>query len=255
MIELSIKAEFGALERALLDMSRELKDKAAATAVSRTAARARLELRDRMPEIFNRPTSFTVNSIRYKADPGARSAALFISEDAPKGTAPATYLRAEIMGGARRDKRSERAFIMRGSMAPDQQMMPGEGAPRDAHGNIPRGFITRIMSRIGAFGEQGYAANASATTRRRLAKQKLAHRSSGTDFFVGKNRDGRPGAIYRVIGNHQIRPVLIFADRKAHYRKRFDFEGLAHRSFGMLWPKEMRRAFYETMEALGLKAK
>lgn len=254
-IEVSVKADFSGLERALLDMSKELGQKAAATAVARTAARARLDMREQLPNIFDRPTPFTVNSVRFAADPDARSASLFISEDGPKGTSPATYLRAEIMGGPRRDKRSERALIMAGIMAPDQQMVPGEGAPLDAYGNVRRGALTQILSRINAFGEQGYAANATETTRRRLRRRKLAHRQTGTDYFVGKNRDGRAGAVYQVIGRHNIRPVLIFTDRKAHYGKRFDFVGLAHKSFGMLWPKEMRRAFYETMEALGLKSK
>ncbi len=137
-------------------------------------------------------------------------------------------------------------------MEPDQQMVPGEGAPLDAYGNIARGALTRILSRIGAFGEQGYAANATATTRRRLAKAKLAVRSTGTDYFVKRDKGGRPQGVYQLLGGHQVRPVLIFTDRRADYRKRFDFVGLAHKSFGTLWPKEMRRAFYEAMESLGL---
>lgn len=254
-LEVSVKTDFSGLERALLSMSKELATKAAATAVARTAARARLDMRDRLPEVFDRPTPFTVNSVRFAADPEARSATLFISEDAAKGTPPAKYLAAEIRGGVRRDKRSERALVMRGIMAPDQQTVPGEGAALDGYGNVKRGLLTQLLSRLSAFGEQGYSANVSAKTKRQLRRRKLAAASTGTDFFVGKNRDGRPGAVYRVLGNHSIIPVLVFTDRKAHYRSRLDFVGIANKSFAATWPKEMRRAFYETMEKLGLKAK
>ncbi len=255
MLEVSVSADFSGLEKALLRMSAELKGKAAATAVSRTAARARLDMRDALPRVFDRPTPFTVNAIRFAADPNAGTARLFISDEAAKGTPPEKFLRAEIEGGARRDKRSERALVMRGIIAPDQQMVPGAGAPLDSYGNIQRGALTRILSRISAFGEQGYAANASAATRRRLKKAKLAVRSTGTDYFVKRDHDGRAQGVFQLVGKGQIRPVLIFTDRRAHYRARFDFVGMAHKSFATLWPKEMRRGFYEAMESLGLKAK
>lgn len=255
MLEVSVRTDFSALERALLDMSKELGTKAATTAVGRTAARARLDMRARLPDVFNHPTPFTVNAVRFAVDPEARCATLYVSEDAAKGTSPAKYLAAEIQGGHRRDKRSERAMIMRGLMEPDQQMVPGAGAPLDAYGNIRRGAMAQIMSRISAFGEQGYSANVTGKTRGKLAKAKRAVRSTGTDYFVARDRAGRPRGVFRLLGRHQITPVLIFTDRRPDYRKRFDFVGLAHKSFGDTWPKEMRRAFYETMEALGLKAK
>ena len=255
LLEIEIKSGLSKLEQDLLKISKTLNEKAANTALSRTVARSRLDMREAMPRIFDRPTPFTVNAIRYSVDPAGRSAALYISEDAPKGTPPARYLRAEIMGGARRDKRSERALVIRGLLAPDQQTVPGEGAPLDQYGNLQRGLLTRVLSRLGAFGEQGYAANASAKTKKRLRRQKLAAASTGTDFFVGKNKDGRPGAVYRVLGNHSIVPVLIFTDRRAHYRARFDFAELASKSFAATWPKEMRRAFHEAMENLGLRSK
>lgn len=255
MLELSIRTDFSGLERALMDMKRELPDIAARTAVARTAALSRAALNQAMPDIFDRPTPMTARAVQFKVDPAARAATLFVRDEASKGTPPSKYLAAEIRGGARRDKRSERALIGRGLMAPDQQMVPGHGAPLDAYGNVPGSAIVRILSRVRAFGEMGFAANASEATKRRLRKLGLATRRSGTDYFVGRNREGRPSAIYQLIGPGNVRPVLIFTDRRARYAKRFDFVGLAHRHFSEKWPVQMRRAFYETMEQMGLKSK
>lgn len=255
MFQVAVKPHFSGLERALLDMSRELGKGAPVLAVTRTVALTRRAMRDEMPNIFDRPTPYTVNSVLYKAEKESPRAVLFIQDEGGKGVAPARYLRAEIEGGPRGDKRSERALISRGIMAPDQQMVPSTSARLDRYGNLPKGMMVRVLSRIGAFHEMGFAANAGAETKQRLARQRRAHRSTGTDFFVGANRDGRAGAVYQIVGSHHIRPVLVFTDRRATYKRRFNFIGLAGKSFGEIWPAQMRRAYYETMEKLGLKSK
>lgn len=255
ILSLSIKADFSRLERALLDMSKELAGKTAATAVSRTAARARLDMRDKLQHVFRDPTPFTVNSIRFSADVPNREATLYISEDGAKGTSPAKYLRAEIMGGQRRDKRSERALIDRGMMEPGQQIVPGKGARLDSYGNIPGARIVKILSALSAFGEQGYSANISQARRRKLRKLGMAVKKTGTDYFIGRDKDGRPRAVYHLVGPGDVRPELYFVDRRTTYKPRFDFTGMAHEIFADKWPKEMRRAFYEAMESMGLKAK
>lgn len=255
MLEVSIRADFSSLERALMAMKRELPDIAARAAVARTAALSRTAINRAMPDIFDRPTPMTARAVLFKVDPAARAATLFVRDEASKGTAPSQYLAAEIRGGPRRDKRSERALIARGLMEPDQQAVPGRGARLDAFGNIPGSAMVRILSRVKAFGEMGFSANLSEATKRRLRKQGLATRRSGTDYFVGRDREGRPRAIYHLVGPGDVRPVLVFTDRRARYRKRFDFVGLAHRHFAENWPTQMRRAFYETMEKLGLKSK
>ena len=38
-----------------------------------------------------------------------------------------------------------RAFQAIGLLQADQQMVPAAGAPRDAYGNIPRGFIVQML--------------------------------------------------------------------------------------------------------------
>jgi len=255
MLELKVTTDFSALERSLLRMSKELGSKAAATAVARTAARARLDVREALPRVFNQPTPFTMSAVRYRADASAGEATVFISPDGAKGTPPERFLAAEIAGGVRGVKRSERALMMAGMMDPDQRWVPGQGARLDPYGNVAGATLVQILSRVSAFGQHGYAANISKQKKSRYAKLKMAVRSTGTDYFIGKNKDGRPGAVYRLAGPGDVRPVLFFVDREPHYRKRFAFVEMVHKSVTDIWPKEMRRAFYETMEILGLKAR
>ena len=152
------------------------------------------DVRKKLPSIFDRPIPFTVSSVRYgKATRSDLRSRVYISDDAPKGLSPRKYLKAEIEGGVRGDKRSERALKAAGLMQSGQQVVPGRGMELDRFGNVPGPTMVRILSRIAAFGQQGYSANASEKTKKKLARAKMAARRGGTDFFVAHaKRGGEP---------------------------------------------------------------
>ncbi len=228
---------------------------AAALALTRTAQRAQKAVTEKLPTIFDRPTPTTMRSIRItmtrKSTPLAEMrSSVWIRDEAPKGTAPARYLQAEIEGGTRRDKRSERALIAAGVMPPGTQTVPGDGAELDAYGNIPGGQIVRILSRLGAFGEQGYSANAGEKTKRALKRKRLAHAQTGTDYFLGRDRWGESAlAVYRLVAKGHVEPVLFFARRRPVYKARFDFAQLVESAAAAAIGAEIAAAMREAHSA------
>lgn len=247
MIQMSMTNNFQLLERTMMALSRDLTGKAAVVALTRTATQARRDVMAELPRVFDRPTSFTINSIRYQmASRDQPEATVYISDDAAKGLSPRKYLGPEIEGGPRGRKRSERALTSIGAMQAGQWLVPGSGMTLDKYGNVPGPAMVRILSKLSAFGEQGYRANVSEATRRRLARAKLAVKSTRTDVFVGHTkRGGEPLAIYQLVSPGHVRPILAFANKAPNYQSRFDFHGLVARSAAGHWPGLMAQAMRE----------
>lgn len=251
---LEIKFDGVAAERGLLKAIGDQKRREVmASALSKVAGLARQRVMDRMggahghAAIFDRPTPFTVHSIRYHPASGETlQAEVYISDDAAKGISPRKYLRPEIEGGARNVKRSERALIAAGDMLSDQSLVPSRQFPLDRFGNVPGPTMVKILSRIKAFGEVGYAANANKRTTKRLQKLGVTiHKQTGTDYFVAKGHSGRPLGVWQVVSRGEVRPVLIFTDKQPTYRARFPFVDLVMDVFNRYWTVEVVRALTE----------
>ena len=251
---LEIKFDGVAAERALLKAVGGQKRREVMTgALSKVAGLARQRVMERMggghghAAIFDRPTPFTVHSIRYHPASGeALQAEVYISDDAAKGISPRKYLRPEIEGGARNMKRSERVLIAAGDMLSNQSMVPSRQFPLDRYGNVPGPKMVQILSRVKAFGEVGYAANANKRTTKRLQKLGVTiHKKTGTDYFVARGHSGQPLGIWQVTSPGQVRPVLIFTDKRPAYRARFPFVDLVMDVFNRYWSAEVVRALIE----------
>ncbi|WP_395371479.1 hypothetical protein [Komagataeibacter diospyri] len=102
---------------------------------------------------------------------------------APGGTAAYDYLRPEIFGGPRPMKKSEKALR---PIVGDQYWVPGRGAPLDAYGNIQRGEIVRILSRLGLM--QGPLQNMTDRTAKRLARKGLNARGQRSEYFIAREK-------------------------------------------------------------------
>ena len=83
-----------------------------------------------MRDSFRAPVPFTLNSMRTKASTKQDlTAEVFISQDGPKGNAPADYLLPMITGGKVYETRFQRRLRMKGIMPGDAYMIPDANSP------------------------------------------------------------------------------------------------------------------------------
>jgi hypothetical protein len=252
-------------EQRLTKLEREQLPFARSLAANQAVFETRAVLQRAMPLFLDEPTPFTVSGVRYKkGTKDSPAAEIYISDDAAKGTSPKQYLQALIRGQRRRQKRSERVLARAGLISDDEGWVPAtRTSPNppairlNRYGNVTGGKITEILSGIRAFGEEGFQANITATSRARGKKRRRA------EYFV--SRGGKlPRGIYQRFGRRskarhkyntlpagrpvtgrQIRPVLLFVKLPV-YSKQFDFYGIAEkegrRRFLQAWPAALRRA-------------
>ena len=209
---------------------------ASVIAMTRTAQAVKAAERKEMAKAFDRPTRYTLNALYMrratKAVPEARVGFM----DFPgKGTPAWRYLGPEIEGGARRYKRFERSLAAAGLLPHGLYAVPGDGADLDAYGNMSRGQIVKILSALRASADPLQNASKADKSRRRRRKE---------NYFVGGI--GRaaplPPGIYKRIGSGPAIPVVAFV-AAPHYRKRFDFFGVADRTVKSRLDIEFAHAF------------
>ena len=242
-----------------------------AKALNDTALTLRKSTKTEMSSIFDKPTAYTLRSVMVKpATPQKLEAEIAPTYLGGKGIDPQKYLKAEVTGGGRRDKRSEIALRRVGILPVGMQTaIPKRPYPGsdDGHGNLKASFIQTLMSYFQAFGEQGYRANMGPKKKARMADitrfsstrtRKPLKLTRGVEFFVsngeridGKNRARhlQPG-IYARSGIHgsDIRPVLIFT-RRGVYAPRLDFERIARQAdVEALFQRKARSAIYQAWE-------
>lgn len=262
MIFVSVRSNVDQVAAQLDDTRRRQLPFALSLAINRVAKSIADEERAEMRRIFDRPTPYTIGALRVaaatKQSPTAR---VWFKDETSKGTPADRFLLPQVEGGARSHKRFERALQRIGILAANEYAVPAAGAKLDAYGNMSRGQIVQILSYLRAFGEQGYRANSTETTRAKLAKGTRSRR--GIEYFVSRGRGtwfgrrawkfGRmqnlPRGVYvrTPFGFGQaIKPVLLFVS-KAQYHKRFDFYGVAERTTDRDFERELRRAVDEAL--------
>lgn len=221
---------------------------ATAVALTRTAYKVEAAQKHEMRDSFDRPTPYTLSSIRVRPATKANlKAVVHLREFSGKGTTAAEYLLPQIVGGSRRLKRFERALQLAGVMPDDHRAVPGAAARLDAYGNISRGQIVQILSYFKAFPEQGYSANITDKRKKSLAKG--SKNRLGYEYFVGRPGDRLPLGVWqrvRFASGSAVRPILIFV-RSALYEAIFDFEFTAKVVMKREFSSEYRRALAEAM--------
>lgn len=263
-IGFSISVQLQGREKALAAMhniaGRKL-DGAVAKAINDTAYQIKRAYVDEISSVFDRPTDYIKKSVWIKqATPGRQLASVDPSYFGGKGVEPGKVLKAQALGGRRRDKASEAMLRRAGFLSTGYQaVIPGEewGGPfpgsEDAHGNIKGSFMVQLLSYLQTFGEQGYRANMTdrrkaAIHKRGGAKVKAVGPQLGRRYIVtyGNMRSGvrltkkgdydervsnRPPGIWAVMGTSGkvIKPVLMFT-RMGDYQVRLRMENVGKRA-------------------------
>lgn len=185
-------------------------------------------LREHMSSLFDRPTSWVLNSIRYtKATRSNLVAKIDLDRWGNKqAVSVAQVLKAQINGGNRNLKRSEVALSRIGVLPSGMYVVPGSGAQMDKNGNMAASQIVQILSWFRAFGEQGYSANMKDAGRDRLGRGSKKKGRYGFAYFALQKPHGklRPGIYqrFKTQFGYAVKPVMLFV-RTPTYKKRFDF--------------------------------
>ncbi len=212
------------LERIITSYHRQL-EYASSKTIWDIAQNIKKEERFFMENIFDRPTPWTLNSL-YTARVAYMTSAVGIKSDSfgYKGTAAGQYLKPQVYGGTRPQKRMEKWLKMYAGMPANLYVVPGRGARLDQYGNMSRGQLIQILSYL-----QAHPDSYAWTTPRSLRRNKKPRK-----YFVvaGGNAAERrlhPG-VYWERGPRDIIPVLLFV-RMPIYRKRFPFFEIGERVF------------------------
>lgn len=201
-----------------------------------TAQDAQRAITGRLAEIFDRPNPFTMQAIAIQSATVARPvAAVFLKDEAGKGTPAAAYLGPHVLSGNRNQKRMERLLVARGLLPQGWFAVPGRAAPQDAYGNVPGSVVVRIISDLRAFGEVGFTANRATKARARQSGRKA---KAARYFVVAPGGKGQAG-IYEKRGEGVI-PIFIFT-QAPRYRQRFPFFDMAEAAAVAAFPRIFER--------------
>lgn len=211
-------------------------------ALSRTGAAVKKGLREEMERVFDRPTRWTLNSLYHSRATSDRPVSIvWLKDKAYKSTDAEHYLGPQILGGARRDKRSERLLRQSGLLPAGMQMVPGAGARLDRYGNMQRGQLIALLSYLRVFNAAGFTMNRSFDP---AAKRRGKWRRHEW-FAISKEGGNLPPGVYLTDARSaQAVPVLRFVTAPS-YRQRFDFFGVAGRIVNETLPRELSRALAE----------
>ena len=203
----------------------DLTPEATARALNTSAFEVRSGWVAEVRRAFDRPTPLTQRAPLYKkATPQHLVAEVFIRNEAAKGTPPSKYLHPSVVGGPRGQKSSER--LLSRMLGFPKYWVPGPGAPRDAYGNVPGGFIQRVLSSV----------QATADPAQRTPGRKVSRRSRGRKRIFFIPRAGVASKLKRTMiferrEDGSVIPVLIGVSRAPTYTPRFKAYDVANRIF------------------------
>lgn len=246
--------KFEGVERALDDLRYESTDRAEIAtmqALNRLAFDARKAWQDEASRVFDRPTPLTRGAALYtKATRQKLTAEIFVRDDAFKGTPPEKYLAPQVVGGARRVKRSERALQAIDILRAGQLTVPGAGAKLDQYGNMRGGELNRLLTQLRASSDQ-YQNQTKTSVARRRRKQKGKR---GGEYFAVVKQRGRlkPGVYERFqfgFGS-AVRAILRFVD-SATYKKRYSVYEVGQRVFEQKYQQTFDEEFHKAGQRRG----
>ncbi|MBX9754654.1 MAG: hypothetical protein K2X80_07870 [Pseudomonadaceae bacterium] len=203
----------------LTDLERTQLPWATALALTETAKCVKDRLEGEMRTVFDRPTRYTLDSLRlFPATKTRLVARVWMKNEADKAAPATKWLTPEIYGGSRPNKRSESLLKARGILPEGMYVVPGAGMKLDGHGNVNRGQLQRIISGLGAQGDKYQNSTDSKRSQANKARYFVMHKGKSPIGIAERTGKGR--------GTFNM--LLAFVG-KPGYRKTFDFFAIAER--------------------------
>ncbi|MFT8354101.1 MAG: hypothetical protein ABF617_05805 [Gluconobacter japonicus] len=250
-LDLKIGLDAKALKRDLSALSGKEIPKAEAAALNRLAFGAFKQVQDRMKDIFDRPTRFTLFGFKVQTATSSRLEAAVVTKDlinGSGGTPAISYLGPQIHGGPRDKTKFERNLSR---LSGGQYVVPGKDCPLDENGNIPRSLVTQVLSRLGAASHSQI--NLSDKTARRLARQGKVARGRKSEYFIARERgNGRPKGIYKLLGPGQVGEIFRFVSAP-NYKKRFPVEQIVNETVARRQDRIVQEEIIKVFRRRGLR--
>lgn len=232
---------------------------ATSVAINNTAEKARVAVVSEMRSVFNQPTPWVLNSLRVKRSTKSNLNAELAFKDKNSAESSKSMIAPHVYGGQRAYKAMEARLFSIGLLPAGYNAVPGAAASLDGNGNMSRGQVSQLLNVLGTYTEAGYN-KANAATRSRLAKGNVKKNVYGFAYFVnpingnGRNPKLKAGVYQRVTTGFgsSLKPILIFVKRAA-YKQRLDFFGIAKATIDKEFPSEFGRAFDEAVRTALLK--
>ncbi len=252
MINITTKVDVRGIIKQLADVKDRQLPFATSLAINRTAQKVRDKEQHEIRDVFDKPTPYILNSVFIKPSNKQNLIALVGIKDTSfgKGIPAVKPLLAEIAGGERRIKRFEKALRAVNAIPDGYFLIPGEKAPKDQYGNVPGGFINKIIAYFRASPDSGYTSNSTKNTREK--QKKGTKKQAGASYYVGYAGNGSQLGIWR--RNHAgksfsgpVRPVepMFILVQSARYEPIFDFEFVAKATIDKEFDNEFIKAFDE----------
>lgn len=244
-MKIDIKTNFEEYAQRIKDLGRQAQF-GTAVALTRTAQDVKPAIRAEMSRAFDRPTTYTLDSLFVKAATRDNlEARVWLKDSWGKGTPAEKYLGPQVFGGGRAQKGMERMLQAARMMQANHFAVPASGAQLDSNGNVKRSQIVQILSQLQLQRGAGYESRANRSgsrSRRTIARQ-------GVTYFAiaVATRGLQPGVYMKrkfAIGS-AVRPVFLFAAR-AQYRPLLKFfevgEATARERFPVHFDAELAKA-------------
>lgn len=223
--------------------------------------------REKMGQIFDRPTAWTLRSwyVRKRATRDDLAAMVGLSDYTGGGRislgGPDKKLHHHFFGRSRSRKGLEMHLQSRGLMKSGEFLVPGAGARLDSHGNVSRGQVAQIVSQL-KIGENSESwATSSKRSRGNVSRAGRIFWSAGPEGAVTGYtvKGGEPVAIRSrasrlprgiwIAKGGTLRALFIVVDRVL-YRKIFDLDEFGARimrsefepAFAIRWARALESA-------------
>ena len=199
---------------------------------------AQKHLKQVTPKFVDRPTAWTTKStFVQKSTAEDLSLAVGFKDSASKGTPAARYLQPMVAGQARSQKPSERRLARSSAVFQNRYLVPTGKAPLtlDGYGNVPRGKMTQVLSRIKALSSSGFDGNASGSKRSRAKR-------SQADYFIGY-RGNTPITINQRVGRGYVNVFNITKQPK--YSARFPVKDILSKEINGRFPDIFSRLVFK----------
>ena len=207
---------------------------AASKTINQLAKEIVAEESKEMETVFDNPTRFTTNSMFVSKFSNKREypnlqAQVRFREFPGKGVAAENYLRSQLTGKPRKQKRSEAALARKGIIKSSEYLVPARNARKNKHGNITRGKYNKMLS---AFGAQRDESQNSASGKR--------------PYFLGKTKNGGKVIYERIGKGRRVRPFL-FVTNSADYDITFRPKDVSQRHVRKNYKRRFERNFREAL--------